>query len=119
MGFRATAHTVDPVQHPSHPLIRRDYSGPYFAVAGMSFSVRFVSRKTNRAGYAPARSNKWQPGLCHLKSGSKAEFKSGESRISGHYLRPVYSAAHTALRYGSLRAGYSGGRPALIEKIVP
>lgn len=35
------------------------------------FPVRFLSRKTNRAGYAPACSNKWQPGLCLLKSGGK------------------------------------------------
>jgi superfamily II DNA or RNA helicase len=33
--------------------------------------MRFVSRKTSRAGYAPACSNKWQPGLCLLKSGGK------------------------------------------------
>ncbi len=35
------------------------------------FPVRFVSRKTSRAGYSPACSNKWQPGLCLLKSGGK------------------------------------------------
>lgn len=35
------------------------------------FPVRFVSRKTGRAGYAPACSNKWLPELCHLKSGGK------------------------------------------------
>lgn len=35
------------------------------------FPVRFVSNKTNRPGYAPACSNKWQPGLCLLKTGGK------------------------------------------------
>jgi superfamily II DNA or RNA helicase len=35
------------------------------------FPVRFVSKKTNRPGYAPACSNKWQPGLCLLKTGGK------------------------------------------------
>ena len=33
--------------------------------------VRFVSKKTGSAGYAPACSNKWLPELCHLKSGGK------------------------------------------------
>ena len=27
------------------------------------FPTRFVSKKTNKAGYAPACSNKWEPGL--------------------------------------------------------
>lgn len=35
------------------------------------FPVRFVSKKTGNPGYAPACSNKWEPGLCHLKSGGK------------------------------------------------
>jgi superfamily II DNA or RNA helicase len=35
------------------------------------FPVRFVSKKTGSAGYAPACSNKWLPELCHLKSGGK------------------------------------------------
>jgi hypothetical protein len=35
------------------------------------FPVRFVSKKTSRAGYAPACSNKWQAGLCLLKVGGK------------------------------------------------
>ncbi|MGH7869572.1 MAG: TOTE conflict system archaeo-eukaryotic primase domain-containing protein [Candidatus Dormibacteraceae bacterium] len=35
------------------------------------FPVRFVSKKTGRAGYAPACSNKWLPELCLLKSGGK------------------------------------------------
>ena len=35
------------------------------------FPVRFVSEKTGNPGYAPACSNKWEPGLCHLKSGGK------------------------------------------------
>lgn len=42
-----------------------------FRGRGDVFPVRFVSRKTSRAGYAPACSNKWQPGLCLLKSGGK------------------------------------------------
>jgi superfamily II DNA or RNA helicase len=35
------------------------------------FPIRFVSKKTGNPGYAPACSNKWEPGLCHLKSGGK------------------------------------------------
>jgi len=35
------------------------------------FPVRFVSKKTGNPGYAPACSNKWEPGLCHLQSGGK------------------------------------------------
>jgi len=35
------------------------------------FPVRFVSKKTSRPGYAPACSNKWQPGFCLLKTGGK------------------------------------------------
>lgn len=35
------------------------------------FPIRFVSKKTGKPGYAPACSNKWEPGLCLLKSGGK------------------------------------------------
>lgn len=35
------------------------------------FPVRFVSRKTGKAGYAPACSNKWEPGLCLLRTGGR------------------------------------------------
>ena len=35
------------------------------------FPTRFVSKKTGKPGYAPACSNKWEPGLCILKSGGK------------------------------------------------
>jgi hypothetical protein len=35
------------------------------------FPVRFVSKKTHKPGYAPACSNKWQLGLCLLKTGGK------------------------------------------------
>jgi hypothetical protein len=35
------------------------------------FPVRFVSKKTAKAGYAPACSNKWEPGLCVLKARGK------------------------------------------------
>ncbi len=43
------------------------------------FPVRFVSRRTGRAGYAPACSNKWLPELCHLKSGGKCSDCSNQS----------------------------------------
>ena len=43
------------------------------------FPVRFVSRKTREAGYAPACSNKWLPELCHLKSGGKCSECSNQS----------------------------------------
>ena len=35
------------------------------------FPARFVSKKHDRPGYAPACSNKWEPGLCILKTGGK------------------------------------------------
>jgi hypothetical protein len=35
------------------------------------FPTRFVSKKTGKPGYAPACSNKWEPGLCALKAGGK------------------------------------------------
>lgn len=35
------------------------------------FPIRFVSKKTGNPGYAPACSNKWKPGLSHLKSRGK------------------------------------------------
>lgn len=54
-----------------HPLKRRDCSGRYSAGAPDVFPVRFVSKKTGSAGYAPACSNKWLPELCHLKVGGK------------------------------------------------
>lgn len=33
--------------------------------------IRFVSKRTGKPGYAPACSNKWEPGLCLLKTGCK------------------------------------------------
>lgn len=35
------------------------------------FPTRFESKKTGKPGYAPACSNKWEPGLCLLKKGGK------------------------------------------------
>jgi len=35
------------------------------------FPVRFVSKKTGKPGYAPACSNKWEPGLCLLRTGGR------------------------------------------------
>lgn len=35
------------------------------------FPTQFVSKKTRKPGYAPACSNKWEPGLCILKTGGK------------------------------------------------
>lgn len=35
------------------------------------FPARFVSKKTDRPGYAPACFNKWEPGLCALRTGGK------------------------------------------------
>jgi hypothetical protein len=35
------------------------------------FPTRFVSRKTGKAGYAPACTNKFQPGLCALRTGGR------------------------------------------------
>ncbi len=35
------------------------------------FPVRFVSKKTGKPGYAPACSNKWEPGVCLLRTGGR------------------------------------------------
>jgi hypothetical protein len=35
------------------------------------FPTRFVSKRTRRPGYSPACSNKWQAGLCALRTGGK------------------------------------------------
>jgi hypothetical protein len=35
------------------------------------FPTRFVSRKTGKAGYAPACANKFKAGLCALQTGGK------------------------------------------------
>ena len=35
------------------------------------FPVRFVSKRTGKPGYAPACSNKWEPGLCLLRTGGR------------------------------------------------
>jgi hypothetical protein len=35
------------------------------------FPIRFMSKTTGKPGCAPACSNKWEPGLCLLKSGGK------------------------------------------------
>jgi superfamily II DNA or RNA helicase len=35
------------------------------------FPTRFVSKKNAKPGYAPACSNKWEPGLCALRTGGK------------------------------------------------
>ena len=35
------------------------------------FPTRFVSRKTGKAGYAPACANKFKPGICGLRTGGK------------------------------------------------
>ena len=57
------------------------------------FPVRFVSKKTGNPGYAPACSNKWEPGLCHLKSGGKCSdcpnqaFVPVEDRVVTDHLR--------------------------------
>jgi len=45
------------------------------------FPVRLVSKKTGRAGYAPACSNKWVPEICLLKSGGKCSDCTNQSFI--------------------------------------
>jgi len=56
------------------------------------YPTRFVSKKTGNPGYAPACSNKWEPGLCHLKSGGKCDcptqfFVPVEDRVVIDHLR--------------------------------
>lgn len=65
------------------------------------FPVRFVSRKTDRPGFAPACSNKWQPGLCLLRTGGKCSDCLNQAFVSvsdqviadhlqGHHVIGVY-----------------------------
>lgn len=47
------------------------------------YPTRFLSKKTGKPGYAPACSNKWEPGLCALKTGGKC------SECTNQAFRPV------------------------------
>ncbi len=51
------------------------------------YPTRFVSKKTGKPGYAPACSNKWEPGLCVLKTGGKC------SECTHQAFRPVDDGA--------------------------
>jgi hypothetical protein len=51
------------------------------------FPTRFVSKKNGKPGYAPACSNKWEPGLCALRTGGKC------SDCSNQAFSPVDDAA--------------------------
>lgn len=60
------------------------------------FPVRFVSKKTGNPGYAPACSNKWEPGLCHLKSGGKCSDCPQPGHDAPRRLRQPHRAAAAA-----------------------
>jgi hypothetical protein len=47
------------------------------------YPTRFVSKKTGKSGYAPACANKWEPGLCALKTDGTC------SDCTNQALRPV------------------------------
>ncbi len=76
-----TAHTAKPSplplsiavarQAPNTPADKVKLFRSLFRGRTDVFPIRFVSKKTGNPGYAPACSNKWEPGLCHLKSGGK------------------------------------------------
>lgn len=68
-----------------------------------------VSRTTGKAGYAPACSNKWEPGLCALRTGDKAA--TARTRPSS---RSVIGSLPTTRRAGtsSVRNRCSRTRPA-------
>jgi hypothetical protein len=51
------------------------------------YPTRFVSKKTGKPGYAPACSNKWERGLCALKTGGKC------SDCTNQAFRPVDDGA--------------------------
>jgi len=46
------------------------------------FPTRFVSKKTGNPGYAPACSNKFEPGLCMLKTGGKCTDCANQAFVS-------------------------------------
>jgi hypothetical protein len=53
-------------QAPDTPADKVKHFRSLFRERADVFPVRFVSKKTGNPGYAPACSNKWEPGLCHL-----------------------------------------------------
>ena len=90
------------------------------------FPVRFISKKTGSRGYAPACSNKWEPGLCHLKSGGKCSncpnqaFVPVEDRIvidhlRGHHVIGCYPMLEA---HGLLSHHGDHGSPPRIEHAV-
>ncbi len=65
------------------------------------FPTRFVSKKTGKPGYAPACSNKWEPGLCALKTGGRCGDCANQAfipvsdqvvvdHLQGHHVMGVY-----------------------------
>jgi hypothetical protein len=64
-----------PDQHaiatPTAPLDKVSLFRSLFRGRTDVFPVRFISKKTGKAGYAPLCSNKWVPGLCALRAGGR------------------------------------------------
>jgi hypothetical protein len=63
--------TAAPVAPPGSPIEKVRLFRQLFRGREDLYPTRFESKKTGKAGYAPACSNKWDPGLCALKSGGK------------------------------------------------
>jgi transposase len=85
------------------------------------FPTRFVSKKTGNPGYAPACSNKFEPGLCLLKSGgypctaSTSACRTAGSESAAPWLtqltqqgigllEPVYDAQLDSIRHSRVKA---------------
>jgi hypothetical protein len=68
------------------------------------YPTRFVSKKTGKPGYTPACSNKWEPGLCALKTGGKC------SDCTNQAFRPVDDGAVMA-HLGVFAAAFYELRP--------
>jgi hypothetical protein len=84
--------SLSPVK-PRTPQPRRsNFSDRCFQGTPTSSPSDSSARKPPTPGYAPACSNKWEPGLCHLKSGGKCDcptqfFVPVENRVVIDHLR--------------------------------
>ena len=72
---------------PRSPVEKVGLFGRLFRGRDDVYPTRFVSHKTGKPGYAPACSNKWEPGLCLLKKGGKC------GDCTNQAFRPVDQAA--------------------------
>ena len=81
------------------------------------YPTRFVSKKTGKPVYAPACSNKWEPGLCALKTGGKCDdchtmlgWRISTESVRNHQNRFPLLGGHSAVECEACHAGAATGR---------